>query len=88
MELPKRKSPRISNYDYSSANYYFITICTHEKRCIFGEPGQLNWIGECAKEYLLKIGLLYPNVRIDKYVIMPNHIHVIFDVLDSKEHKI
>ena len=85
MDLPIRKSPRIPGYDYSSANYYFITICTHEKRCIFGKPGALNWIGQCAEENLHMISKLHPNIRIDKYVIMPNHIHVIFDSQDVKE---
>ena len=80
MDLPKRKSPRIPNYDYSTANYYFITICTHEKQCIFGEPGKLNWMGQCAEVCLIKISELYPNIRLDKYVVMPNHIHVVFDV--------
>ena len=85
MDLPIRKSPRIPGYGYSSANYYFITICTHEKRCIFGKPGALNWIGQCAEENLHMISKLHPNIRIDKYVIMPNHIHVIFDIQDVKE---
>lgn len=85
MDLPKRKSPRIVGYDYSSTNYYFITICTYDKRCIFGKPGALNWLGKCAEENLHMISKLYPNIRIDKYVIMPNHMHVIFDIQDSKE---
>ena len=85
MDLPKRKSPRMPEYDYSSSNFYFITICTHEKRCIFGQPGVLNWIGKCAEENLYKISILNPNIRIDKYVIMPNHIHVIFDVQDAND---
>ena len=84
MDLPKRKSPRIPGYDYSSANFYFITICTHEKRCIFGKPGALNWLGKCAEDNLHMISKIYPDIRIDKYVIMPNHIHVIFDIQESK----
>jgi len=85
MDLPKRKSPRIPGYDYSSVNFYFITICTHDKRCIFGQPGVLNWMGKCAEEKLNMISKLHPDIRIDKYVIMPNHIHVIFDVQGSNE---
>lgn len=85
MELPQRKSPRIQKFDYSSTNFYFITICAYEKKCIFGQPGALNWIGECAEEYLRKISVINPNVRIDKYVVMPNHIHVIFDLQPSQE---
>ena len=83
MDLPKRKSPRIPGYDYASANYYFVTICTHEKQCILGKPGELNWMGKCLEDCLLKIELLHPEIRINKYVIMPNHIHVIFHVRES-----
>ena len=84
MDLPKRKSPRIPNYDYSSVNFYFVTICTHEKRCIFGNPGEPNRMGIIAEDCLLKIPKLHPEIRLDQYVVMPNHIHVIFDVQDSK----
>ena len=83
MDLPKRKSPRIPGYDYSSVNYYFITICTHEKRCFFGEPGKLNRMGKIAEEYLLNIPNLHSEIRLDKYVVMPNHIHAVFDVQNS-----
>ena len=86
MELPKRKSPRIPKYDYSTPNYYFITICTHNKICIFGQPGNLNSYGRIAEEHLLRIPLLNPNIQIDKYVIMPNHLHVIF-VVNPKENE-
>ena len=87
MMLPKRKSPRIPNYDYSTKNYYFVTICTYNKECIFGNPGILNEYGRIAEAYLLKIPEIYQNFRIDKYVIMPNHVHVIFDVDDAEQKK-
>lgn len=83
MEFPQRKSPRIPGYDYSAPNYYFITICTHEKRCIFGNPGALNTYGNYAEECLLKIQQLHPNLTIDKYVVMPNHVHTIIAVSPS-----
>ena len=85
MDLPKRKSPRIPGYDYSSVNYYFITICTHEKRCIFGNPEELNWMGRCAEDCLRMIPQLHPGILLDKYVVMPNHIHVIIDVQKSEK---
>ena len=85
MDLPKRKSPRILNYDYSTANFYFVTICTFEKKCIFGNPGKLNWMGKAAEENLRMISRLYPNIRLDKYVVMPNHIHMILAFQKSGE---
>ena len=89
MNLPKRKSTRIPKYDYSLPNYYFITVCTHEKKCIFGKPGNLNEYGRCAEAGLLKISEIYPGISLDKYVVMPNHIHAILIVTGTeKEHNI
>ena len=83
MDFPMRKSPRIVGYDYSQANYYFITICTYSKKCIFGEPEKLNWLGQIAQEKLIQISKINPSIQINHYVVMPNHIHVILDVSES-----
>ena len=83
MNTPKRKSPRIPHYDYSTPNHYFITICTSDKKCIFGQPGKLNRLGEIAEDCLLTIPAINPKVRIDKYVVMPNHVHVIVVIDDD-----
>ena len=80
MDFQKRKSPRIPKYDYSKANYYFVTICTDKRRCLFGNPFELNWIGKIAQENLIKIPEINPSIRLDHYVIMPNHVHAILDV--------
>ena len=80
MALPIRKSPRIPGYDYSTPNYYFITVCTHNKSCIFGKPGKLNQFGIIAERNMQKIPEIYPNIGVDKFVIMPNHVHVILTV--------
>ena len=77
MEFPKRKSPRIPGYDYSSANYYFITICTCDKKCIFGHPGKRNLYGNIAQKAIEQLSIHFDGIVIDKYVIMPNHIHMI-----------
>lgn len=76
-EVSFRKSPRMKNYDYSSANYYFITICTHEKKCIFYNNGVLNANGITAKVCMQEIADHFCCVRVDKFVIMPNHVHAI-----------
>ena len=89
MELPKRKPNRLPNFDYSTPGAYFITICVEGKRCILG-----NIVGggdfDAPQVVFTKIGRIVqrnielskqiPNVRIDKYVIMPNHIHLILFV--------
>ena len=92
MELPKRKSPRLPGYDYSRKGYYFVTICVRQKRCILSRvvgrglaPAEicLTKYGEAAKKELLALESRYPDVRIDKYVIMPNHIHAILYLDDA-----
>ncbi|MEG1895991.1 MAG: transposase [Oscillospiraceae bacterium] len=77
MELPSRKPTRLKNFDYSTANYYFVTICTHNKSHLFCDVNELNICGEIAKTELLNVSNHFDGVRIDKYVIMPDHIHTI-----------
>ena len=75
--FPSRKNPRLTNFDYSSPNYYFITVCTWNKACIFGKPNSLNQWGTAAEAVLLEIERHFSNVRVDKYAVMPNHVHMI-----------
>ena len=82
--FPSRKNPRMSSIDYTSPNHYFVTVCTHGKVCIFGNPGQLNHLGQIAADAIANIPNHFPGVRIDKYVVMPNHIHTII-VLDGHD---
>ena len=87
MDLPKRKPTRLKNYDYSSCGAYFITICTHKKQKILcdivGEGlcalpiTKLTPIGEAVKVSIKYIADNYGNISVDKFVIMPNHIHLI-----------
>ena len=87
MLLPKRNPTRLKNYDYSSDGAYFITICTHKKQNILcdivGEGlcalpiTKLTPIGEAANESIKYIACHYDNIAVDKFVIMPNHIHLI-----------
>ena len=88
--LPKRKHPRLDNYDYSSAGAYFVTICTQNRRCVLSRivgrglaPAETDGIeytnfGKIAEEQLLLLEDRFPCLSVDRYVIMPNHIHVIF----------
>ncbi|MBQ2899464.1 MAG: hypothetical protein IJE28_06935, partial [Oscillospiraceae bacterium] len=75
MDLPKRKLQRLSGFDYSKANYYFVTICTDERKSLFGTIETLNDFGKIAENNLINIKDHYDNVFVDRYVIMPNHIH-------------
>ena len=77
MDLPNRKLPRLTDFDYSSENYYFVTICTKDKKCIFGKPNELNSIGRIAEQELLSVSGHYDRIAVEKYIIMPNHIHAV-----------
>jgi putative transposase len=85
-----RKSIRLKTYDYSQPGAYFITICTHDKKCLFGNISDrqmnLNGIGSIVENEWLKTASLRPNVELDVFVIMPNHIHgIIF--IKNKDYK-
>ena len=85
--LPKRKSIRLNGYDYSSCGAYFITLCTKDKKklfwnsvgtnCVRPNEAQLSEIGKLVDFEINKISSIYNAVLIDKYVVMPNHIHMI-----------
>ena len=81
--FPKRKNPRMSHYDYTQPGYYFITICTKDKKCIFGAPCCLNPYGQAAKWGLDEIEKHTKGIKVDKYVVMPNHIHAILVLTDN-----
>lgn len=72
-------SARLKHWDYSSSGWYFVTICTYNKICCFGDivngKMKLSKIGEIAKKFWLKIPKHFSNVFLDEFIIMPNHIH-------------
>jgi putative transposase len=75
------KSARLQNWDYGWNAAYFITICTQNREYYFGniENGkmQLSEIGDRAQKYLLEISQRFEYAKLDEFVVMPNHIHVI-----------
>jgi len=81
---PARHSIRLPQYDYSSAGYYFITICTHERQFLFGNIRQetmyLNQLGQVAKICWQNMPKHYPEVILDNFIIMPNHLHGILKI--------
>jgi len=74
-----RHSIRLPEFDYSTPCWYFVTICTHPKKCWFGDIKNgkmvLNTLGKCVESEWLKTTHIRPNVRLDDYVIMPDHLH-------------
>jgi len=84
-----RRSIRLKNYDYSKEGIYFITICTQNREMLFGEiidkKMKLNEVGEMIKSFYLNLENRYENIKCHEYVIMPNHIHFIIEILGKEE---
>ena len=90
MDLPARKHVRLKEYDYSQNGAYFVTICAVGRECIFsdithpvgpdaliGPTVRLTEIGRVVERYIQSTPQAYPTVRVEHYVIMPNHIHLL-----------
>ncbi len=79
-----RKNIRLKNYDYSQEGLYFVTVCTNFKEKTLWNDGVtekgLSPIGKVIEESIKFINENYENVLVDKYCIMPNHIHLIIDL--------
>ena len=96
-ELPKRKSTRLRDFDYSSKGAYFVTICTSDRKKILSNITKvgggahdapqihLTEIGKAVERNLLSSKNI-SGVNVDRYVIMPDHIHAIF-FLDPEKYK-
>ena len=89
-ELPKRKSTRLKGFDYSNTRAYFLTICTQNRKNILwtivgeGSPlPKLSQYGKIVDRWIQKIPKKYPEVSVDHYVIMPNHIHILLSVIGN-----
>ena len=85
----QRKSIRLSEYDYSFPNWYYITICTYERRILFGniKNGKmiLSKLGNVVEEEWMRTKAIRKFVDLDYYVIMPNHLHGIVIIDHSIE---
>ena len=76
----RKNSLRYRGFDYSSAGYYFVTICTDGKKHILSEISddgtvKLTNVGEILNEVWSGLPLHFANVKTDDFVVMPNHIH-------------
>ncbi|WP_155285305.1 transposase [Capnocytophaga felis] len=84
-DIHKRRSIRLKGYDYSREGLYFITICCQNKEHYFGEiidgEMRLNEIGEIAQKCWRDIPNHFKNVLLHSFVVMPNHIHGIIEIV-------
>ncbi len=94
-QIHHRRSIRLKGYDYSQAGLYFITICIHNRECLFGEiitievenfqplpqpEMKLNDAGKIANECWLEISKHFPNAVLHEHIVMPNHVHGIIEL--------
>ena len=86
-DYPTRKKLRLESYDYSEEGFYYLTVCTKDRRNILSDiriqddhtvAVQLTPYGEAAERYLKSLP------GINRYVIMPNHIHMIIHKTNGK----
>jgi len=86
-KIHHRRSIRLKGYNYSQPGAYFITLCTYQRQCWFGEIRQaqmhLNQIGKIVEQEWLKSAQMRPNIKLDEWIIMPNHLHVIVWIVQS-----
>ena len=73
------ESMRLKGWDYAATGWYFVTLCTRGRECFFGDvvDGEmhLSAVGDIAAEEWQKTAIIRPNVELDQWVVMPNHIH-------------
>ena len=85
--LRKRRSIRLPCYDYAWDGVYFVTFCTFGRECLFGrvENGviNLNSMGLIAQNLWMALPERFPRIRLDEFIVMPNHFHGIVHIMQS-----
>jgi putative transposase len=88
-DIHHRRSVRFKGYDYSQAGAYFITVCVHNRECIFGkiENGKmiLNDFGNIVAGEWINSAEIRDEIELDEFVIMPNHFHGIAIIMDISQ---
>jgi REP element-mobilizing transposase RayT len=84
--IHRRQSTRLRHYDYAASGYYFVTICTHQRQHLFGDiqgDGMvLNDAGRAALAYWQRLTQHFDHIRLDAFVVMPNHVHGIIQIVE------
>ncbi len=83
-----RRSIRLAGYDYRQAGAYYVTICVQHQACLFGTVDgdrlQLSPAGAMVASEWEALQARFPAVRLDAYVVMPNHLHGIITLSDAE----
>ena len=93
--LPSRKSLRLKDYDYSTPGAYLITVCTKNRCKILGHlvgcdacdtpMVECSKYGKILEKHIVDMGEKYSHIRIEKYVIMPDHFHILLRIIKRVE---
>ena len=90
-DIPHRRSIRLKDYDYSLRGLYFVTICTHDHIPRFGDVVEgamiLNSAGQMIERLYKECEHHFDNLRCLDYVVMPNHFHCIFQIIETASPK-
>lgn len=74
-----RRSIRLKGYDYSRCGAYFITICTHDRACLFGDvvaaDMRVNEYGQIVEREWTRTPDVRREIALDAHIVMPNHVH-------------
>ena len=85
---PNRQSIRLKEYDYSQAGAYFVTLCTLNRKCLFGSITEskmiLNTVGRIVADSWIWLSEQYDYVTLDESIVMPNHLHGIIVIEDQR----
>lgn len=83
----RRRSIRLHGFDYTQRGAYFVTVCTHDRTCLFGDvvdgAMRLNNAGRVTERCWAAIPDHFPHVEIDVFVVMPNHVHGIVWIVND-----
>jgi REP element-mobilizing transposase RayT len=86
-DIHKRRSIRLQGYDYSAAGAYFVTLCPQNGECLFediiADEMMLNAAGRIVADEWLKTADISTAIKLDEWVVMPNHFHGIVVFTDS-----
>ncbi len=87
LPIPHRRSVRLPSYDYRNSGAYFVTICTQRRYPLFGKivgsSMRVNLFGAVARRVWAQISDHFPNVRVDEFAVMPDHVHGIIVIDDA-----
>ena len=82
-----RRSIRLPGHDYAGGGSYFVTICTQGRECLFGDAIDGNVVllpfGQIVAQEWRTSAAVRPTLRLDAFVVMPNHVHGIVTIVDE-----